>query len=180
MAFYLTPGAGPAAVRAAFLRRLRGRYALTVTPNGRLRRHILQVFDQTFRITYALQGIAVLVAAIGIVNTLTALILQRGREIGILRAIGALRSQVRRIVLIEAGLIGLSGYVIGSLCGLVLAALLVFVINRQFFGWSIRMVLEPAIFLQAFALVAVTSPLAGLWPARHAAGRAAAEAMRLD
>jgi putative ABC transport system permease protein len=56
----------------------------------------------------------------------------------------------------------------------------VFVINRQFFGWSIRMVLEPAIFLQAFALVAVTSLLAGLWPARHAAGRAPAEATRLD
>jgi putative ABC transport system permease protein len=180
MAFYLKPGVDPAGVRAEFLRRLRGQYALTVTPNQGLRRHVLQVFDQTFRITYALQGIAVLVAALGIVNTLTALILQRGREIGILRAIGAFRSQVRRIVLIEAGLIGLTGYVIGSLCGLVLAALLVFVINRQFFGWSIRMVLSPGIFLQAFALVAVTSLLAGLWPARHAAGRAPAEAMRLD
>ena len=89
-------------------------------------------------------------------------------------------SQVRRIVLIEAGLIGLSGYVIGAACGLALAALLVFVINRQFFGWSIRMVLDPWIFLQAFALVAVTSLLAGLWPAHHAAGRAPAEAMRLD
>jgi putative ABC transport system permease protein len=180
MAFYLKPGADPSTVRAEFLRRLTGRYALIVTPNQGLRRHVLQVFDQTFRITYALQVIAVLVAALGIVNTLTALILQRGREIGILRAIAALRAQVRRIVLIEAGLIGLCGYLIGSLCGLVLAALLVFVINRQFFGWSIRMVLEPGIFLQAFALVAVTSLLAGLWPARHAAGRAPAEAMRLD
>ena len=64
--------------------------------------------------------------------------------------------------------------------GLVLTALLVFVINRQFFGWSIHLVLQPGIFLQAFALVAVTSLLAGLWPARHAAGRAPAEAMRLD
>jgi putative ABC transport system permease protein len=180
MALYLKPGVDPNAVRAELLRRLGGRYALTATPNQGLRRHVLQVFDQTFRITYALQAIAVLVAALGIVNTLTALILQRGREIGILRAVGALRSQVRRIVLIEAGLIGLCGYVIGALCGLVLAALLVFVINRQFFGWSIRMVLDPWIFLQAFALVAVTSLLAGLWPARHAAGRAPAEAMRLD
>jgi predicted lysophospholipase L1 biosynthesis ABC-type transport system permease subunit len=89
-------------------------------------------------------------------------------------------SQVRRIVLIEAGLIGLTGYVIGALCGLVLAALLVFVINRQFFGWSIHLVLQPGIFLQAFALVAVTSLLAGLWPAHHAANRAPADAMRLD
>lgn len=180
MAVYLKPGTDPAAERAELLRRLGGRYALVATPNQGLRRRVLEVFDQTFRITYALQAIAVLVAALGIVNTLTALILQRGREIGILRAVGALRSQVRRIVLIEAGLIGLSGYVIGALCGLVLATLLVYVINRQFFGWSFRMVLEPAIFLQAFALVAVTSLLAGLWPARHAADRLPAEAMRLD
>jgi putative ABC transport system permease protein len=83
-------------------------------------------------------------------------------------------------VLIEAGLIGLCGYVIGALCGLVLAALLVFVINRQFFGWSIRMALDPAIFLQASARIALTSLLAGLWPVRHAAGRAPAEAIRLD
>jgi putative ABC transport system permease protein len=180
MALYLQPGTDPAAVRAGLLRRLDGRYALIVTPNQGLRRHVLQVFDQTFRITYALQGIAVLVAALGIVNTLTALILQRGREIGILRAIGAFRAQVRRIVLIEAGLIGLTGYVIGTLCGLALAALLVYVINRQFFGWSIRMRLEPMLFVQTFLLVALTSLLAGLWPARHAAGRAPAEAMRLD
>ena len=53
-------------------------------------------------------------------------------------------------------------------------------INRQFFAWSIRMVVEPAIFVQTFVLVAVTSLLAGLWPARHAAGRAPAEAMRLE
>jgi putative ABC transport system permease protein len=62
----------------------------------------------------------------------------------------------------------------------VLAALLVFVINRQFFGGGIHLVLQPGIYLQAFALVAVTSLLAGLWPARHAAARAPAEAMRLD
>ena len=64
-------------------------------------------------------------------------------------------------------------------CSLLLAALLDFVINRQFFGWSIRMVLPPAIFLKAFLLVALTSLLAGLWPARHAASPPA-EAMRLD
>jgi putative ABC transport system permease protein len=78
------------------------------------------------------------------------------------------------------GPIGLTGYVIGTLCGLALAVLPVYVINRQFFGWSIRMRLEPLLFLQTFLLVALTSLLAGRRPARHAAGRAPAEAMRLD
>jgi putative ABC transport system permease protein len=140
----------------------------------------MEVFDETFRITYALQGITIAVAVLGILNTLTALTLQRGREIGILRAIGAFRGQVRKVVLVEAGAIGVLGTLIGSACGIVLALLLIYVINRQFFGWSIRLRLEPAIFLQTLVLMLLTSIAAGILPARYAASRVAAEAMRLE
>ena len=51
-------------------------------PNQGLRRHVMEVFDQTFRITYALQAVSITVAILGIINTLAALTLQRGREIG--------------------------------------------------------------------------------------------------
>jgi len=153
---------------------------LHVTPHRALRARALQVFDQTFQITFALQAIAVLVALLGVVSTLTALILQRGREIGVLRATGARRSQVRAIVLVESGMLGLIGATLGAAAGLVLALLLVHVINRQFFGWTIRFHAEPAVFVQAVALVVVTALVAGLGPARMASGRAAAEAMRTD
>jgi putative ABC transport system permease protein len=135
------------------------RHALVITPNQSLREHVMEVFDQTFRITHALQAITIAVAVLGIVNTLTALTLQRGREIGVLRAIGAVREQVRKIVMVEA---------------------VIYVINRQFFGWTIRMRLEPLIFAQTFAIIVVTSLAAGILPARHAASRVAAEAMRLE
>jgi putative ABC transport system permease protein len=140
----------------------------------------MRVFDQTFRITYALQAIAVMVAVLGVISTLTALILQRGRDIGVLRAVGALRGQVRKMVLIESGLLGLIGSVLGCMCGMVLSLLLIHVINKQFFGWSIRLYVDPWLFVQASGLMVIAAVLAGLGPARMAATRVAAEAMRVE
>ena len=180
LALYLAPGAKQEDVRQRLLSVAGDRILLHVIPNQDIRRQALAVFDQTFRITYALQVIAIAVAILGVVTTLTALILQRGREIGVLRAVGALRRQVRTMVLVESGLIGLLGAVMGSLCGVALAVLLIHVINKQFFGWSIRMTIEPGIFLQAFGLMIGTALLAGLAPARLAVKRAAAAAMRLE
>jgi putative ABC transport system permease protein len=179
LALYLEPGAQTDSVRAAFLA-LAGSRLFHVTPNRALRARALKVFDQTFQITFALQGIAVLVALLGVVSTLTALILQRGREIGVLRATGARRAQVRTIVLVESGMLGLIGASLGCIAGFVLALLLVHVINKQFFGWSIRFHAEPWVFAEAVAVVVATALIAGFGPARLASGRAAAEAMRVE
>lgn len=178
IAFYLQPGVEPDAARRAFLAALDGRHALMMTTNQSLRRQVLHVFDQTFRITYALQAIVIVVAVLGILNTLTALILQRGREIAVLRAVGAWRGQIHRLVLIEAGLIGAAAHVIGSVCGVALALMLVHVINRQFFGWTIRFRLEPDVFLHSAVVILAAALVAALLPARHAVRRAPAEALR--
>jgi putative ABC transport system permease protein len=180
MAIYLRPGTDAAAVRRAFLARVAGTRLLAVTPNQDLRRRALKVFDQTFQVTWALQGIAVLVAVLGVVGTLTALVLQRGREIGILRASGATRAQVRRMVLTESGLIGLAGSLLGCVAGTALALVLVLVINKQFFGWSVRFTLDPWVYARAIALMVGCATLAGLVPAQLAATRVAAEAMRTE
>jgi putative ABC transport system permease protein len=147
-------------------------------PNQQLRARVLTVFDQTFQITWALQFIAVVVAVLGVISALTTLILQRGSEIGMLRAAGATRGQVRTMVLAESALLGLIGSVLGSVCGLVLALLLIHVIQRQFFGWTIRLALDPLVFVRATVLMVVAATLAGLGPARLAAGRLPVEAMR--
>jgi putative ABC transport system permease protein len=180
LALYLARGANADSARAAFLALAGPGRLLYVTPRAELRRRVLTVFDQTFQITFALQAIAVLVAMLGVVSTLTALILQRGREIGVLRAIGAMRSQIRSIVLIESAMLGLVGSLLGCVAGLVLALLLVHVINRQFFGWTIRFSAEPYVFFEGVVLVVITALVAGLGPVRLASGRAAAEAMRVD
>ncbi|MFN8586974.1 MAG: FtsX-like permease family protein [Candidatus Eisenbacteria bacterium] len=178
LAMYLAPGADRDRVRAAFLALCGPGRLMHVTPNQDLRRRVLAVFDQTFQVTWALQGIAVLVAVLGVVSTLTALVLQRAREIGMLRANGATRAQVRRMVLVESGLLGLTGSLLGCMAGVVLAVLLVQVINKQFFGWTVRFQLDPGVMVQAVALMVVVATLAGLVPANLAASRAAAEAMR--
>lgn len=180
MALYLTSGANGDQVRLNLLEAVDNRLLLNITPNQELRKRVLVVFDQTFRITYALQAIAVVVAILGVITTLTALITQRGREIGVLRAIGALRKQVHKMVLVESGLIGLIGAGLGCFCGMALSILLIYVINKQFFGWSMRLAVDPWIFVQATALMVVTGMIAGLFPARLAVTRVAAEAMRVE
>ncbi|MCC6349582.1 MAG: FtsX-like permease family protein [Candidatus Eisenbacteria bacterium] len=180
LALYTAPGTDLDLLRSRLAALAGPDFLLNAMPNRELRRRVLTVFDQTFRITFALQFIAVLVAVLGVVTTLTALILQRGREIGILRATGALRSQVRRIVLIEGGVLGLLGSLLGCAAGVMLALLLVHVINRQYFGWTIRMAIEPGVFAQAVVLMVGTSLAASLAPARYASERVAAESLRVE
>ena len=180
LALYLRPGLSPDTLRPAILSAAGPAVLLSLTSNRALRRRVMTIFDQTFRITYALQAITVWVAVLGVINSLTALITQRAREIGILRAVGAEKRQVRKMVLWESGLLGLLGSSLGLACGLCLALLLTFVINKQFFGWSIRFALDPLLFGQTVLLIVGSAVLAGLAPARLAAGRLPAEAMRVD
>lgn len=180
-ALYLKPGADPAGVRAALLEQAaRAGVLLHVMPNQLLRERVLTVFDQTFRITWALQAIAVLVSVLGVVGALTALVLQRGREVAVLRAGGALRRQIRTMVLAEGAVLGLAGGLLGCGAGLALALLLIHVINRQFFGWTLATVIEPRVFVQAMVLMVATAMVAGMGPARLAADRPPVAAMRTE
>ena len=178
MAVYLRPGSDPDAVRERIIGLAGPELLLSVMPSRALRARALEVFDQTFRITYALQAIAILVAVLGVIGTLTALVLQRRREIGVLRAAGARRGQVIEIVMLESGLLGLIGALLGCLAGVVLALILVHVINTQYFGWTIRVRFDPGVFASAVLVMTAAATLAGVSPARLAAGRLAAEALR--
>jgi putative ABC transport system permease protein len=99
----------------------------------------LNIFDRTFVLTYVLEAIAVFVAVLGIVNTLVTAVLERRRELATLRAIGASRGQVERLVQWEAIYLGLIGALLGVAGELALAWVLIAVINKQSFGWTIRM-----------------------------------------
>ncbi len=81
-------------------------YPLMIAPNELLRSQAVEVFDRTFAVTYALEGVAILVAMLGAANSLLALVLDRRREIGLIRYLGAAAGQIRRMILIEAGLLG--------------------------------------------------------------------------
>lgn len=167
LAVYLKAGANARAVRDRIANVISGR-AVMIFPNAVLRRGGIAVFDKTFRITYALEAVAVIVAVMGIAGALLAMIIDRRREFALLRFLGAAPPQVRRIILCEAGLLGLLSNAIGLILGVILSLILIFVINKQSFGWTIQFHWPIAVLLSALTGVYVATVLAGLYPARAA------------
>ena len=168
IAVYVQPGAQATNVRRELESRLRD-YPLMIAPNEVLRRAAVEVFDRTFAVTYALEAVAILVAMLGAANSLLALVLDRRREIGLIRYLGAAAGQVRRMILIEAGLLGLLAGSLGLALGMALSLVLIYVVNKQSFGWTIQF--HPPVLLLAGALLLVwaVTVLAGVYPARFAA-----------
>ena len=179
---YLDVGADVDQVRQSIVTQVAGLDGVTVPPlvirNHELRKEILAIFDRTFVLTYVLEAIAVLVALLGIINTLVTAVLERRREFATLRAIGASTRQVERLVLWEAAYLGLIGAVLGVAGGLLLALLLIHVINKQSFGWTIQMTVPGGLILEAVALALTSALVAGYWPARWAARQPVVEGLR--
>jgi putative ABC transport system permease protein len=179
---YLTAGADAEHVRQSIVTHAAGLDGVTVPPlvirNHELRQEILEIFDRSFVLTYVLEAIAVLVAILGIVNTLVTAVLERRREFATLRAIGAGTKQVERLVLWEAAYLGLIGAVLGVVGGLLLALVLIHVINKQSFGWTIQMTVPGGVILKAVGLALIAALVAGYWPARWAARQPVVEGLR--
>ncbi len=167
MAVYLKPGADPENVRREIDRVISGR-AVLVFSNSSLRRTAIQIFDRTFRITYALEAVAVFVAVMGIAGALLAMVIDRRREFALLRFLGAGQGQIRKIILCEAGLLGLLSNTVGIVLGTALSLILIFVINKQSFGWTIQFHWPLALLLIALTGIYIATILAGLYPARTA------------
>src|SRR4029077_9256325 len=133
-----------------------------------LRTEAIRIFDRTFAITYALEAVALFVAVMGIAGALFALVIDRRRELGLLRFLGASAQHIRKLILVEAGLLGLLANLVGFLLGYLLSLILVFVINKQSFGWTIRFHWPVALVFSDIALVFFATFFAGLYPARVA------------
>ncbi len=168
LAIYVKPGIDPAQARQAIEEITAGRN-LFIAGNRRLREAAMQVFDRTFAITYALEAVAIIVAIMGMAGALMALVIDRRREIAVLRFLGAAGSQVRRLILVESGLLGLMANVLGLALGTSLSLILIYVINKQSFGWTIQFHWPVGLLLSALSLIYLAAILAGLYPARVAA-----------
>ena len=101
-----------------------------------LRGAVLRIFDETFAVTTVLLLIALVIAGLGIATTLTVLVLERSRQLNTLFAIGASFRQIRRMIFWEAAFLVVIGELAGIFCGFILSYLLVYVVNRQSFGWT--------------------------------------------
>ena len=167
LAIYVAPNARMEDVRAEIERAAAGHRVLMFT-NRDLRGEALRIFDRTFAITYALEAIAVLIAVMGVAGALLALVIDRRRELGLLRFLGAASGQIRKLIVIEAGLIGLLANFAGVALGFALSLILIYVINKQSFGWTIRFHWPVVVLLGALTMVYAATVLAGLYPARVA------------
>lgn len=149
-----------------------------VISNGELRNEILEIFDRTFLLTYVLEAIAVVIAMLGIVNTLITSVVERRREFATLRAIGGSEMQIQQLVLWEATYLGMIGIALGLIGGGLLSLLLIKVINRQSFGWTIQMIVPVGSLVQAVVLAGGAALVAGYFPARWAARQPVIEGLR--
>jgi putative ABC transport system permease protein len=180
LAVYLQDHADPEIVRQRIVERVAQEGQFLTISNAELRAEILAIFDRTFAVTYALELTAVLIGLLGIINTLLISMLEQRRELATLRAIGASARQIARLVLWESAYLGLIGAALGTVGGMALAVLLIEVVNKQSFGWTIQLSLSGGLLLQAAGLAVAVSLLAAYWPARSAARQPIAEGLRYE
>jgi putative ABC transport system permease protein len=143
-----------------------GEQELVIVTQSSLRESSLDVFDRTFAVTGALRVLCLLVAFCGIYGALAALQLERGSEVGLLRTLGATPGRVVGLVLGQTALLGLLAGVLAVPLGLALAQVLVHVVNRGSFGWTLTESSLPYLpVVETVVLAVVAALLAGLHPA---------------
>lgn len=176
----LEPGQNADEVTRALQDGLRGGQSLLIRANSTLRRDVLMVFDRTFAITIALRFLATIVAFIGVLSALFLLQIEKQREVGVLRAVGLSQSQLRRMVLIETGLMGLAAGLLALPTGFALSMILIHVINKRSFGWTLQLSLDPWALVQGLLVALGAALLAGVIPALRLSSMPAAEAIRYE
>jgi putative ABC transport system permease protein len=177
---YLKPGASEAAVRQRILDAYGTRRRLFVLTNGDLRNYVMRITDQWFGLTYIQIAVAVLVAVLGIVNALTVSIIDRRRELGVLRAVGGMRRQIRHTVWMEAIGIGAIGLVLGLALGAAQLYYTIEIARRDLIGIDIGYAYP---FTMALALVPVilsAAYLAALAPGESAVRGSLVEALEYE
>jgi len=176
--------AAPGEDLTALLERLRERLGptqpLLIRANRDIQAVTMDVFDRTFTITRVLRLLAILVAVVGVLSALLALQLERAREFAVLRATGMTAGEIGALVSLQTGFMGVAAGLLALPTGTLLAAMLIFVIQRRAFGWSLPFQVDPVLLLETVALAVVAALLAGLYPIWRMARARPAEALRAE
>ncbi len=165
LGLFLTDGADSEVVVGELLAAVAPGRAVIARTNDSLRSASLEVFDRTFQVTAVLRLLAFVVAFVGVLSALAALQLERARELGLLRAAGMTPRQLGGLVVTQTGLMGLAAGVLAVPMGIALSIVMIFVVNKRSFGWTLNMEIGPEVLLQAVALALVGALLAGVYPA---------------
>jgi putative ABC transport system permease protein len=177
---YVRPGVDPMQVRQHVLERLGRERRVLVLTNADVRQYILRLTDQWLQLTYTQVFIAVLVAILGIVNTLTVSIIDRKRELGVLRAVGGFRRQIRHTIWMEAVAIGVVGLVLGLAFGALNLYYLLEVARRDLTGVSLPYHYPVSIAAMLLPTILVAAFVSALWPSEAAVRSSLVEALEYE
>jgi putative ABC transport system permease protein len=165
-----------AALRAQFTRG----DSLEILTSTALRERSLQIFDRAFAITYALEAIAVIIGLTGVSFAASSTALARRAEFGMLRHIGMLRRQIVGMLASEGILTSAFGVAYGLTLGTALSLVLVYVINRQSFNWSIDLAIPAWQLGMLSVTLIVAAAVTAIWSGRAAMSQDAVQAVRED
>lgn len=179
IALYLEDGTDPGLV-AEEARRTLANTGLLVQENRLIRDQALAVFDRTFAITSALRILTVVIAFVGILSAMLALLLERNREAATMQALGMTPGDMVGTLMLESGLIGSAAGVLSWPTGVLMALILIYVINLRSFGWTIQMEVEASVFIQAFAVGLIAALLAAIYPVTKLLRTPVAESLRAE
>ncbi len=166
---WLEPGVDMAALIQKIKEGYGEKYQLFISTHRELKDAVLRIMEQSFVVNYAVEIVALVVAIFSVINTLLASILDRTREIGVLRAIGATQSQIRRIIVMEAGWMGLIGGLLGLFAGSVMAYHHVVFNTKLLTGWTFQFYYPYDVAGLVVSATVVLCLLAGYGPAKKAA-----------
>jgi putative ABC transport system permease protein len=177
---YLEPGAAMPDVRQRILERYAGERQVFVLTNRELKAYILRITDQWFGLTSVQIAVAVLVAVLGIVNTLTVSITDRRRELGVLQAVGGLHGQIRRTIWIEALSIGVLGLVLGYALGAVNLYYILQIVHHDIAGMRLDYTFPTSTVLLLVPTILAAAFVAAIWPAESAVRGSLVEALEYE
>ncbi|MFN0314558.1 MAG: FtsX-like permease family protein [Burkholderiales bacterium] len=178
-ALWLEPGMSLETASAS-IHRLPGGGTLEIASPGELREISLSLFDRTFAITYALEAVAVIIGLVGLSSSVGALVLARKREFGVMRHLGLTRSQIRNLLTAEGFMTTGIGILVGTFLGWAMSLILVHVVNKQSFHWSMDLFIPWMGLIVFSASLLGLSALASWWSARHAVGADVVRAVKHD
>jgi putative ABC transport system permease protein len=167
--FWLEPGANQQSVIQQIKAGYGEKYQLFVSTHRQLKTAVVGIMEQSFVVNYAVEIVAIVVAIFSVINTLLASILDRTREIGVLRAIGATQAQVRKIVIMESAWMGLLGAILGVLAGTVMAYHHVVYNTKVLTGWTFQFYYPYDIAILSIFVSVILCVAAGYGPAQQAA-----------
>jgi putative ABC transport system permease protein len=177
---YVTPGTRVGDVRQRIIERFAGKRQVFVLTNNEVKAYILKITDQWFGLTSVQIAVAVLVAILGIVNTLTVSITDRRRELGVLQAVGGLRGQIRRTIWIEALSVGTLGLILGYVFGAINLYYVLQIVHHDIAGMRLDYTFPLSTVLALVPTILAAAFVAAIWPAESAVRGSLVEALEYE